>query len=397
MTDETGLSRRRLLALVGGTGTASAFAGATTGALLSGANVLPDNLLRGGAVDLAVDWEGAGSSGSSERQVAVPIEVSPERMSGSVEFTVSIPDDGPNNPVHAWLRSTCPEIPTALANQLYVTLSSMPCPGERPTRNAEIHSGTLREVLDKLRDGVALDPDGTTTEPGGQSCLSPGEDVCLVLAWQLDPYYQGSESTTFELTFLGQQCRNDEGTTSPFPAAPEGCAGPTCDCCVQVGKLEFEDIDVAAGGSYDFDEGREDLALQVTDTETKADDDGTETVGIGFRVVDDDGAVPPNLCGVAVKGGTDTVEYDSPSSYAPHTGTLSDDGLLYAPARAADVDGPEGYHAISHLTVSVCRQADDGVCPDDEYAPGGPDTDDVGRPAGGDADGGATNQTGDLT
>lgn len=79
-----------------------------------------------------------------------------------------------------------------------------------------IHSGTLREVLDALAGGMALD--GNRLRDGRQ-CFVNSTTQQVALQWEV-PTSVGNEiqsdSLTFDFAFAADQCRHNDGTNNPF-------------------------------------------------------------------------------------------------------------------------------------------------------------------------------------
>jgi len=354
------LSRREILAGLGGAGGAGALLGTGTVALLED-EVTTRQLFRTGSLDLVVDGNGETIDGAVAR---VGISLRPGATAGSTTFAVRLRDDDGNNPAYVWVRSSCPEPPTELADALQVRLAHDRDDG------AALFAGTLRELAEWLLGGRPLSPSGERRPPGEQGCLSPGEALPLRLEWTLDEEYAGSGSLGFDLEFHARQCRASDGTTNPFPT-PEvlACEGPppdyhgvsyveiwACegdgedgeeddgDCdCTRIGKLELEDdycgeagvgkSFVEPGRTYTLYDDGEDCTptgyrVAVTETSTKADGDADETTGLAFELLED-GATGPDLCRVDVKGGPTAATYDDPSHFDGNATA----GVLTAPER----------------------------------------------------------------
>lgn len=346
------MSRRKLLAGVAGAGATGALLGGGTGALLADEEGFAAGL-GAGLFDLRVELDGSPAGGANG---TAPIVI--DEPDGERRLTVGLPGDR-NNPGYAWLRTVCPgtALP-AFADNVRVTLSYVDC----GSGGDVIAEGSLADVADELRGGVPLDPrclGPDTVAPGGQICL-PGEgtiDLLFDWEWNLDEDYDDGPQDLIALQFAGVQCRNVDGTRDPFPdaATTSNCGtddpqsdhhgvsyveivADTGDGCAVVGKIELEDgycgqtssigDSYLAEGTYDlYDDGDDcndtGYDLHVTDTETK--DGGSETVGLAFELLDDDGA-DPTLCEVRIKG-SGTVMYDSGFD-GNATG-----GLLYAPEK----------------------------------------------------------------
>ena len=347
-------TRRELMAAGAAAGSAGLFVGLGTGASLADEEALLGTVLGAGGLDLQVAWAtDAGASGSSEGDATVVVPIDDDHTAGSVSFSVALPDAAANNPAYAWLRLGCPPA-TELVDELLVTLRYDCGDG------GVLAEGTLYEVADALRDGVPLDGDcASGAVAGEQSCLAPGETVDLALDWRLDDDFVGEAEAALRLEVVGRQCRNQPGTTDPFPSSAP-CEAPPREyravssveiyalvgedgACVSIGKLELEDDycgqagiaeNYVAPGTYTlYPEARAceptGYEVVVTETREKLDDGTLETTALAFEVVEAGTDAGPELCRVDVKGGRTTVVYDGDDLDGNAT-----DGLLYAPRRS---------------------------------------------------------------
>ncbi|MBB6647623.1 SipW-dependent-type signal peptide-containing protein [Halobellus ruber] len=256
------LSRRRMLAGLGAVGLASAGAGLGTSAYFSDEESFENNTLTAGELDLSVqanvyEYQGAANGGGQSfggvqngqaptvaQQLA---DVKPGDYSWGA-FCFSIVD----NPGYIWAGGelaendengqTEPEMAVdsttgagngELADAAEVTLfyadpSFDPGAQSRPSESSfsdVLFEGTLRETLAYLGTGVPLDADPSAV--GRQAFTgtpeeSFGEDVCLAFAWEV-PTSVGNEiqgdSVEFDITFLAQQERHNDGSQVPFADA----------------------------------------------------------------------------------------------------------------------------------------------------------------------------------
>ncbi|MFW6458896.1 MAG: hypothetical protein ACOCY6_05755 [Halodesulfurarchaeum sp.] len=351
------LSRRQLLAAVGAVGTAGVVAGSGTAAVLQSKSGF-ENSIQTGVLDLAVTYEILDGPGADDpannhgtvngSRLDIPIAtLSATEPVGTTLVTFGPPADaeGENNPAGLWIATDCP-IPAATGLAEAITLSIATADCDTGEVLQPIYEGSVRAVGEALQTGRRIDGDPTTE---AMDCLE--DTVCLRFDYELNGYV-GDESVDLPLWFAAVQCRNGQAV-NPFADRPANpCpTGENCPCCQTLGKLEFEAGTSGIGesfiepGTYAFSEGDQTYGLEIYATETK--DDGQETTGVAFRLVNlaDPNAVVPRLCTVAVKGGPSFLQYDGDEFTQNDTAGLpTTDGIVSAPA---------GY-AISHVTVCVC-------------------------------------------
>lgn len=375
------ISRRRVLSALVAAGGAGALTGVGTAALFGDRETFASSL-GAGVVDLAIGYTvltGPNADPSSETVVdgpAVTLPVSAltaERDSGSALLRVFLPETegAVNNPAGLWLRTTCPPA-TALGELLTLTLSYADCETGDPIE--QITSGPLRVVASELRNGILLDADPSTA---AVDCLT--DELCVLVEYELSDGYLGSEATDLAIEAYGVQCRNNDITANPFPAADPCPVGEPCPCCTYVGKVEFGD-DIPTG-VYAFTEGAN-YEVEVYDT-----DSPTDTRQIAFRLRTPTGDLAPNLCTVEVKGANpnatglddDTATYVSEGPYGNDTWTLAADDAEASPVVGGLLSAPGDKWAISHVRVYVCTPCtpdDGGPCV--ECGTGADDADRVG-------------------
>ncbi|WP_435117891.1 SipW-dependent-type signal peptide-containing protein [Halolamina sp. C58] len=276
--DRYRLSRRTVLAGLGGAGVASASAGLGTSAYLNDTESFEDNTITAGTLDLLVGyysyWDqgmaGSGSvQGTQDGSGTVSGELTDVKPgdSGLLAFCPVIE----TNPAYLWLCGditsnsengyTEPEPETSeagdindpgdpegageLAESISVTVNYCDVaddvgdsfdPGD-VTVLTEVWSGSFADLVSSIQNGVPLDGDGEPASgggfdaPGEQACFA-GTDAaepdnpCLCLDWEV-PTSVGNEiqgdSLEFDLEFHAEQCRNNDGTHNP-------CADDTTEC-----------------------------------------------------------------------------------------------------------------------------------------------------------------------
>ncbi|OYR59351.1 DUF7467 domain-containing protein [Halorubrum halodurans] len=348
------LSRRRLLAGLGGLGAIGAASGAGTFAYLTDDERLPRNRIGAGEVALDVscsDSSGNGGCTVSNGLVSYTPENPIDRGDwGDVTFDVSVR----TNPARLWFATTCPPTRDPLGEELDVSL--------RVGDEWVFPSGSLSELRREFADGLRVD------DRDGGACLDPeGDALEIELAWELPadaPADAGGETTAFEFRLYTEQCRHvSEGDAAGSnPYAGIDCDEPRDGCpnCDYAGKVDVDERIVRsdAGDASTWlaiDEGplAGDAYLLVTDVEYKDDDE--EAVGVRFDLVDANGDPAGELCEVRIKGGNDTATYpiEPPSTDTGET--------LYAPEN--DGGNPAG---ISNVQIDVCVDDDGGNGDDDD-------------------------------
>lgn len=168
------------------------------------------------------------------------------------------------------------------------------------------------------------------------------------------------------------------GTTGLVAFSGTAVAHCPCDTCVQVGKIEDEDIDgLSEGDTFEFLFEGDDLVIEITNIERE---DG-EPVSVDIKTRPDlqDTNIGHSLCQVNVKGGPDTEVYDCTSSNAVddcgEVGNDADDETEFCydgdtcVSKADDLQAPptnnpnRDFYGISHITVFACdfNGSDDGL------------------------------------
>ena len=196
----SGLSRRRLLAGIGGVGAVGMASGIGTGAYLSDRETFPNNVFGAGEVGLTVDDE------ITDGTVTVgPFAVDRTTFDGRPDperFEIG----ASANPVRVWLATECPDgdrLGNALEVEVVVDGESL-TGGYRP----------LVEVERLLATGVRID--------GG--CLAAGPDGGSI-AVEVAPYLPagspdvGGETTELTFRLYAEQCRHISEEQASAPGA----------------------------------------------------------------------------------------------------------------------------------------------------------------------------------
>ena len=361
----SGLSRRRLLAGIGGVGAVGMASGLGTGAYLADRETFANNVFGAGEVGLTVDGD------PTDGTLTVgPFAVDRTTFDGLPDperFEIG----ASANPVRVWLATQCPDgdrLGNALEVEVVVDGESL-TGGYRP----------LAAVERLLATGVRID-DG---------CLDSGPDGGSI-AVEVAPYLPadspdvGGEATELTVRLYAERCRHvsEEQANAPGanPFRDDGCGESEDDCpeCVKFGTANFG-ATTAVGDVLRFDDA-ESYEIEITDVETK--DDG-EVVGVAFRLRDAGGNPGPDMCSVAVKGGPDRKPKPADiDPVSPETGKI-----VFAPLNPTN--GKR--YGVSNVTVSVCT-GDSGAGASDDHS--GDDEDDGGSGKGGKGNDGGGNGKG---
>jgi hypothetical protein len=207
------LSRRKVLAGLATAGGGSAFVGSGASALLTDEETFTNN-----AVRASTSVSGEMQLDVETRMIDAPSTFGNDGRKLVPNWSVSIPDEeGDNNTGYVWLRLlNCP-VPVSLARYITVDLE-IHC----DTRTETLVEGPLLDVADRLRAGIPIDGACTTSNPGQQACLSPGEEITVVFDWDLDGYQGDGGSLPITFEFHALQCRYNDGSDNPFPEV-ESC------------------------------------------------------------------------------------------------------------------------------------------------------------------------------
>lgn len=321
----SGLSRRRLLASLGGIGAVGAASGAGTFAYLSDRETLASNDIGTGTLDLLINGNPA------DGPVTLDVSGIDRGASGAetLDFRVQ------TNAARVWLATDCPE-DDDLAEALDVRLAV----DDRPVSGDWKSFAAFRRAL---VDGLRLDA----------GCLPPDEDVSVTLHWRLPGDVDdslGGSRTEFAFRLYAEQCRHVPEVSARNPFAGRVCdesdEPEECPDCEEFGKADDIDGDLSVNdvvGLVDLPAGVGPHSIVVTDVEYK---DGDEAVGVAFELADENGDPGPDVCRVEIKGGRKTSPYD----ISPPRPTI--DKVLNAPeSSGGDASGLAG---ISNVAIFVC-------------------------------------------
>lgn len=186
------VSRRKVLSGIAATGGVGAIVGHGTTALFSDEETFTNK---------SID-----ASGSAAGVVDLELDIEDLQNADGIKYSLSIPDDGNNNPSYIWVRAkTCPT-PIDAADEIQVELR-VECASSTYT----IDSGYLIDVVDSLRTGEVL----RCFTSDGDNCFEPGETVDLVLE-VTDVQTDSSVDFEFKFEFYANQCRYNTGAESPW-------------------------------------------------------------------------------------------------------------------------------------------------------------------------------------
>ncbi len=222
--DSVRLSRRQVLAAVGGIGTAGAVAGVGTGAYLSDRKRVT-TAIDTGAVAIDVDCR-ACSIVDDRLSFAFDGIDRGESDTIAIAFTVE------TNPARLWLRTTCPPVSDPLGDALAVELD---------VDGDTIAAGSLSAVARSLATGIQLD-----------DCTEPGRPIDLELSWELPAHVPDSlagKTTAFTAELAAEQCRHVDGGTASNPFADAVPCDEPIDCVTCPGQ----DGDRIAEALFEYD------------------------------------------------------------------------------------------------------------------------------------------------
>jgi predicted ribosomally synthesized peptide with SipW-like signal peptide len=200
------ISRREVLAGLGGIGVVGAVSGAGTRAFLTDEESFGGSI-RSGSISIDI---GCDSCIVDDGGVSFALGDIERGDSGTETLDIGVE----TNPARLWLQSDCPSTVDPLGDALVVTIRY---------DGITIESGTLSSVRRSLRGGTAL----------SENCTTPGETTGFEIEWKLPldtPKSVAGEQTSFEFEFLAEQCRHVDGDgNNPFDGS-SSCEEP--DECV---------------------------------------------------------------------------------------------------------------------------------------------------------------------
>lgn len=256
-----GLSRRRLLAGLGGLGAVGMASGAGTAAYLSDRETFRDNTFVAGAVEIELSFDGScrGCVASDDGRASFAFDDIDRGDSGRIVLSVAVQ----TNPARLWLGANdCPPATDPLGDAIEATLS---------VRDLSV-TGSLSDLRREIveRGGLRLD------DRDGDACLNPADGpIAVALDWDLPvetPDDVAGASTSFDVQFGAEQCRHVSEAAASNPFAGLDCLGVerrSCAVCAddngtKIGSLTFRyrgaeptAVTVVAQGGNDARSGRE--------------------------------------------------------------------------------------------------------------------------------------------
>jgi len=239
---EFNLSRRTVLAGLGTIGVASAGAGLGTTAFFNDTESFKNNVITAGKLDLKVSYDasyqGAGdlqtATGTADGDPVVGVNLTDVKPGdwGHVKFCFAVD----NNPAYLWMHGALTandENGQTEPERLVDTTGGDPGHGMGELADAilaevtyvddtdsqigsSVLSGSLRDVMNALSTGVALDGVPGTD---ARSCFQPDNNPCLLVKLNV-PKEVGNEiqtdSVALNVGFYAEQCRHNDGTNNPF-------------------------------------------------------------------------------------------------------------------------------------------------------------------------------------
>lgn len=250
------LTRRRVLAGLGGIGAAAAGAGLGTSAYFNDTESFDGNTLTAGELDLLVHYDftvdQGSASGNFDGPMSGTVQGNTDAEAGA-EISYNLSDVKPgdrgslkfcfslvNNPAYLWMNgaltgesengTTEPEsdspweknggeLATYTRASLYYTGET----SDSDDLDVLITEGSLLGVLTDLQHGLPLHGNGDPTAgvvdrpmfDGGDSTQERTDPTCVRLDWHV-PTWVGNEiqsdSLSFDLSFYAEQARNNDGT-----------------------------------------------------------------------------------------------------------------------------------------------------------------------------------------
>jgi len=299
----SGLSRRRLLAGIGGVGAVGMASGLGTGAYLSDRVTFANNGFGAGTVELTV------GDGVAD---GVVVDVSGVDRGPEGRVTETFPVGVRTNPARVWLAAECPD-DAALAAALRIDLRV-----------------DGRSITDGLRPFAAVAADLVSGERIDDGCLGPDDALAVEVTAELPadaPDALAGTATSLRLRLYAEQCRHvtETAATGANPFAGRACEGPACVSC--------EDENGVAIGSLTL-RYRGDEAARVTVAATGG---GAGGVGTGGTVVFA-GDVAPNE--TFVVDGSDAPTNGDPGWLGPNIYVDADSDAADGSDAGSDDSGP---------------------------------------------------------
>lgn len=218
------LSRRMILAGLGGLGVAGAVSGARTYAFLTDATT-GGGSIQSGTLSIDIDCRRC----LVDDGVSFALGGLDRGASGTETLSLTIE----TNPANLWLRTDCPPTIDRLGDALFVRLRY---------EGTTVESGTLSSVRRSLLGGTPL----------GDGCTTPGETTDLNIEWELPletSEIVAGEQTSLQFEIVAEQCRHVDVPDGNNPFA----GTPPCDEPAECLPCDEDSGDRIVGATFEYD------------------------------------------------------------------------------------------------------------------------------------------------
>ena len=315
-----GLTRRRLLAGLGGVGAIGMASGAGTFAHFSDAETFANNAFGAGEVDIELSFKGScdGCVASDDGRASFAFDDIDRGDSGRIVLLVDVQ----TNPARLWLGTQCPPVSGSLdlGEEIKATL----------TVGDFSRSGSLFDLRREFGGGLRLD------DRDGDACLDPADGpIEVALHWNLPdeaPDDVAGASTLFDVQFGAEQCRHVSEAAASNPFAGLDCDDverPSCAVCAdnngtKIGSLTFrylgtERADVVAAATGGGADGVGQGGTVVFDATVAPGERFTVDAGPADVAGDDGNWIGPNLYVDDGSGPSSPGNSDKPDGVTIHT------------------------------------------------------------------------------
>lgn len=313
--DESGLSRRRVLASLGGVGAVGMVNASGTNTLFSGEKK-GSGTAQAGKVDVYIDCDSCAVD--TGRVVGLGFDAIKPGTTESKMLRLGVMEA--TGSVRLWLRTQCPPAADPLGEILQTRVSvTTDCRSGNRERLFPVDTDwvSFNQLRRELHDGIRID------DPANP-CIDPDETRCLLFEYHLPENVSMAVDTesTLVLELLAQQCQNvpESSVEPPFEMIP--CPDIDYDSCVLFGRVNVDgSLDPETTYSFDelsppFDTDSYTYSFDVLTVTDAVIDGEHETVCVSFRLLKDGSeSAAPLLCKVTVDArqfGSETVDINPP-------------------------------------------------------------------------------------